>query len=325
MNPKISVIIPAYNGAVFLPQTLKSVFQQTYQPFEIIVIDDGSTDNTPDVLKPFEDKIIYHRKENGGAAKAMNTGMQMAKGDFIAILEQDDLWFKHKLEKQVDLMLKYPDVGVTCANFVTRFAGKDTPLKRHFHRLRLKDTYNFDAPLAGDNLQIMMKENFVCTFSSVMIRRNIIEKIGVTNPEFRICFDFEYWIRCAKVTKFALQADILLFKRVHGGNLSFNAIKRCKEHKNVLIHFLKESFFLNKQFINLAKLELGKSYYELGDAYYECGQTMQAFHAYWRGFLSQVSIGNGILFLKKFCNKFIRLLSFNLLSRRNIRKALVRT
>lgn len=324
MNPKISVIIPAYNGAAFLPRTLESVFQQTLKPFEIIVVDDGSTDNTPEVLTPFKDRIIYHRKKNGGAANAMNTGMELAKGDLIAILEQDDLWFKNKLEKQAELMLKFPEVGITCANFVTRFAGQNTPLKRHFARLRLRNTYNFDGPLQGNNQWIIMKENFVCTFSSVMIRREVIEQAGGTNPDFKICFDYEYWIRCAGVAKFALQSDILLFKRVHGGNLSFNAIKRCREHKNVLSYFLKKRFFKDPDMVNLCQLEKAKSYYELGDVYFESGQTKSAYQSYCKGLLSQSSPTNISLFLGRVFNKTIRLMTFNLLSRRNVRRALVR-
>ena len=111
-KPRICVIIPTYNSARFLPEAVESALYQTFSPEEVIVVDDGSTDNTEDVLEPFRGRIHYIRQENQGPAVARNRGISEAKGDLIAFLDADDVWVPDKSEKQVDLLMENPRIGL---------------------------------------------------------------------------------------------------------------------------------------------------------------------------------------------------------------------
>lgn len=114
-SSKVSVIIPTYNRAHYLPATIESVLQQTFQDFEIIIVDDGSTDNTQEVLKPYlersPNKIRYYYKENRGCASARNHGLEKANGKYIAFLDSDDLFELRKLEIQVGMLDQHPEIG----------------------------------------------------------------------------------------------------------------------------------------------------------------------------------------------------------------------
>ncbi len=99
--PKVSVIIPTYNSANYLPEAIESVLAQTYKDFEIIVIDDGSTDNTKDVVAPYLDRIIFSEVPNGGPARARNRAIRESSSEYVAFLDADDIWYPDKLERQL--------------------------------------------------------------------------------------------------------------------------------------------------------------------------------------------------------------------------------
>jgi glycosyltransferase involved in cell wall biosynthesis len=106
--PKISVIIPTYNSANYLPEAIESVLAQTYKNFEIVVIDDGSTDNTKEVVVPYLDQIVFLETENGDPAKARNHGIRKSSGEYVAFLDADDIWCPDKLERQLAYFSKNP-------------------------------------------------------------------------------------------------------------------------------------------------------------------------------------------------------------------------
>jgi glycosyltransferase involved in cell wall biosynthesis len=108
----VSVVIPTYNSAHLLDDALQSVLEQTYKDFEIIVVDDGSTDNTSEVVSKYNDKLHYFRVDNRGPAKARNYGISKATGKYIAFLDADDKWLPTKLEKQVSMFEQNPEFGM---------------------------------------------------------------------------------------------------------------------------------------------------------------------------------------------------------------------
>ena len=111
--PKVSVIIPAYNASDYIAAAINSVLRQTFKDYEIIVVNDGSTDNTVDVLKPFMSRIRYIYQDNKGEKGAKNTGIKLAEGEYIALLDSDDLWMEDKLERQVPILDESgPEVGI---------------------------------------------------------------------------------------------------------------------------------------------------------------------------------------------------------------------
>ncbi len=115
--PLVSVIIPSYNRAALLCEAVNSVLQQTYQNLEVIVIDDGSTDNTTEVMAAYGDRVRYTRRPNAGVNAARNLGLKQARGEFVALLDSDDLWAPYKIELQVRLLRQFTDAGFIFSNF----------------------------------------------------------------------------------------------------------------------------------------------------------------------------------------------------------------
>ena len=111
-TPRVSVVIPTYNYGHLLEQSLESVFAQTYKDYEVILVDDGSTDDTPGIAARYEGRIRYFRKENGGPSSARNEGIRQARGPLIAFLDSDDLWLPHKLAVQTAFADAHPEYGL---------------------------------------------------------------------------------------------------------------------------------------------------------------------------------------------------------------------
>jgi len=184
--PKVSVIIPTYNRADLLPRAIDSVLNQTYQDFELIIVNDGSIDNTEDIVKRFQkkDKRIQYIKydKNRGPSEARNTGMKIAKGKYVAFLDSDDEWLENKLEKQLDVF-KNPQINVvTCwAYWVNEIKNK---------------TSIYTVPYFDDPLPYILKENYILSSpSGVILKKNVIEKIGFFDSSLRIAQDWDYWMR----------------------------------------------------------------------------------------------------------------------------------
>jgi len=120
----VSIIIPTYNYAIFLPTAIRSCLDQTYKPIEIIVVDDGSTDNTKEVVKEFSCNIIYLYQENRGVSAARNRGLELARGNYLAFLDSDDYLTEDSIEIKIDIFKKYPDVGIIFSSTYSKTAGE---------------------------------------------------------------------------------------------------------------------------------------------------------------------------------------------------------
>ena len=189
--PKVSIIIPTYNRAGLLPQALESVFAQTYQNFEVIVSDDGSTDNTEAVIQQFGDRVTYLKNNHSGLPSvARNTALNQANGKYIAFLDSDDLWLPDKLKIQVDVLENNPRVGLVCSNaFLIDADGEE------------QSDQLFQIPGKGGSGSVfldLLRDNYIIT-SSVMVRREIIQKIGKFSEaiELRAIEDYALWLRIA--------------------------------------------------------------------------------------------------------------------------------
>jgi glycosyltransferase involved in cell wall biosynthesis len=209
MQPKVSVIIPAFNSSPFIAATVWSVLDQTYGNIEIIVVDDGSTDATLDVLREFGDRIKALTKSNGGPASARNFGIRNASGEFIAFLDADDLWMPEKLAEQVAFMQSHPEVGMT---FSEAFMFEEVALQRQLcGKIGFTGETSFCFLLLGDHIPN----------STVLIRRECVDKIGWLNESRDLIAveDYEYWLRLAKVFPIKAIAKPLAYYRVHSNNL----------------------------------------------------------------------------------------------------------
>ncbi|GJQ50989.1 MAG: glycosyl transferase [Candidatus Kuenenia stuttgartiensis] len=210
-NPLVSVIIPTYNGSRFIKETIQSALDQTYRNLEIIVIDDGSTDNTPEIVKSTNNqKVTYIRQENAGAAMARNLGINISKGEYIAFLDHDDLWLPHKLERQLLLFGKNPMVAMVYSdtfiidenNFVT---GKFSQKTKFFRGMIFKELFL----------------SCFITILTVIIKRSVFIEIGPFLP-FKISEEYDLYLKCAAKYSIDYINEPLAKYRIHESNTSKN-------------------------------------------------------------------------------------------------------
>lgn len=179
---RVSVIIPAYNAAAFVRDTLDSALAQTHADLEVIVVDDSSTDNTPQVLAEYGDRIRVHRQPNGGVASARNTGARIATGDWVAFLDADDVWLPRKVEAQIAAAGQCPWVYTNRFNF-----GERGPLPEVQTDVTVMSEGDVFVPL-------LRRGNFI-TVSSVMIRKPLFEQLGGFYHQKGGCEDWDMWLR----------------------------------------------------------------------------------------------------------------------------------
>lgn len=185
----VSVIVPTYNRAHVLPRTLQSVLAQTYPYFELLVIDDGSTDDTPRVMQPFlarDPRVRYRMQPNGGVSAARNHGLREARGAYIAFLDSDDEWLPRKLEKQIGLFEKLPaHVGLVYTGLESVFATGRSVAEEPVHR--------------GDVYAELLERNVIHGGgSNVVLRREAAEAAGFFDEVLPAIEDWDYWIRVTK-------------------------------------------------------------------------------------------------------------------------------
>lgn len=201
-EPRMSVVIPAYNAARFIADTLDSVRSQTYSSYEIIVVDDGSSDATQATV---EDYLVLHdlpgrcvRQDNKKIAAARNAGIRTARGEFIALLDHDDLWHPNKLELVMREFERHPDADLIChAEDVTRGG----------HRVK---TLHYGP--AGSDLyeRLLFKGNALSPSASVFRKDKALEIGGFReNPEFNTVEDYDFWMRFSRVARFRFLEDVL--------------------------------------------------------------------------------------------------------------------
>ena len=208
-TPAVSVVMAAKNYARFLPEAVDSVLAQTFPDWELVIVDDGSTDGTPDVVRPYlaDTRIRYFRSDALGQSRAKNLGIGFSRGEFIAFLDADDAWFPTKLAEQVELLRKCPTVGVT---YTQRELIDEAGKSLGFHTETLP---------GGRVLPRIFLQNFVC-FSSAMVRREVFESVGVFDPSLDLSIDYDLWLRAAKHFEFRPIQKVLVKYRTGHGNLS---------------------------------------------------------------------------------------------------------
>ena len=206
---RVSVIVPCYNHADYLKMCLQSIFYQTFQDFEVIVVDDASTDHTPNIVKEFSDsRLCYIRhKKNLGPASALNTGINLSKGDFIAIIGADDLMRSDNLGIKVDILSKHPNIGVVYSN--AEIIDEDGTVIG-LARKQISDGALFiEKPFAR-----LIYGNFI-TASAVVIRKSCFEKVGLFDSGLRYGEDWDMWLRLAYYYNFGYIDIPLVQYRLH--------------------------------------------------------------------------------------------------------------
>lgn len=187
-KPKISVIIPTYNRVHFLQEAIESVFRQTFQDYEIIVIDDGSSDNTKEMISKLGHKIRYFYQDNRGRSSARNHGIQMARGEYIAFLDSDDVFLPEKNAIQVKALDDNPEYGIVYSHALT-MDEKGNPLGMSWQG-------NLSGWIYPMNLFI---KNCLITTPTVMVRANVLKHIGGFDENMHMCEDLDLWRRIARL------------------------------------------------------------------------------------------------------------------------------
>lgn len=218
-QPLVSVIIPCYNGEKFINEAIESVLNQTYQNWELIIVDDGSMDNSKKIITQYCDadkriQFIQHKK-NKGIPSARNTGIKVSKGEYIALLDQDDLWNKEKLDIQMEEFLKSNNSlglifsNVTIMDTINNKKRKSKPIHINFEKISNEEL-----------IKKLFLENFIPSVA-VIFRKECINQVGEFNEGITWGGDdYELWLRIAKFYKFRYINKGLAIRREHTNNFS---------------------------------------------------------------------------------------------------------
>jgi len=209
--PEVSVIIPTYNSARYLVEAIDSVLAQTYKDFEVLVIDDGSTDDTESVMSKYGSPVRYIRQKNGGVSAARNKGIQESHGRYVAFLDADDTWLPKKIERQLAELKAHNGYRFCYTDFSpVSWDLKPLPIKR-FER-------------QGKALEdLLLRGNVVGSGSTALCERSLFDLAGVFDTSLSQCADWDMWVRLARVTDFLYLNDRLVTYRKHDANMSGNA------------------------------------------------------------------------------------------------------
>lgn len=262
-RPKVSVIITTYNREKFLRETITSVLSQSYNDFELIIIDDGSTDKTKDIVDSFTDeRISYYYQQNKGQNIARNLGMSISQGEYIAHVDSDDLWINTKLEKQVKILNEKKDIGlVYCGTKLidcnSEFVKK---LKIHNHN--------------GYVLDKLLMSNFLYNGSNTLFRKTCLTKVVNFDESVNRMTDWQFYLKFSIYYKFYSIPEYLVLYRVHDTNMSINYIKYKKNGFKILYKAFKSPYII-KNYSNLKRLAYAMRYRFLAHRCLELNHTKE--------------------------------------------------
>lgn len=224
-SPLVSIVVPTYNYGHFVCETIESALAQTYSPVEIIVVDDGSTDDTRTRLAVYGYRVHYIHQQNRGLSAARNTGIAAAQGEFIALLDSDDLWLPDKLARQVASCVREPDAGVVATE---RFAIDETGKRLDyvsercsrdgFRELTMRDLLEFPA----------------FSPSSVLARKDALLAVGGFDEGLTAVEDMEMWVRIAARFRVLRLHATLTAQRFHSKSMSHQADSMLRNHQKVI-------------------------------------------------------------------------------------------
>jgi glycosyltransferase involved in cell wall biosynthesis len=212
--PRISVILPVYNGVKYLREAVDSILNQTYSDFEFIIIDDGSSDETPQILDSYNDKRIVRKTNpaNMGLVASLNLGIEMAQGEFIAIMNADDISLPYRLQAQYDYMNSKPDVGFLGTNMC--FIDAEGQVYR-------ESLYDKSDILDGAYFHWRMLWENHLAHPTMMIRSAELKNASLSYcAELYVVEDYDLWLRAARVSKLAAHPQVCLKYRVHSESKS---------------------------------------------------------------------------------------------------------
>jgi glycosyltransferase involved in cell wall biosynthesis len=194
----VSVVIPSFNYGRFIGQALDSVLAQSFQSWECLVIDDGSTDDTADIVSAYahrDSRISYTRQRNAGLSAARNAGLRLARGAFLQLLDADDLLEPGKLERHTVYLQEHPEVGIVYGP--ARYFHTESPTRHRYNRSDPDIPWMPEISGPGSLvLSVLLKTN-IMPVNSPLVRRDVIQRVGYFDERFPALEDWNYWTRCA--------------------------------------------------------------------------------------------------------------------------------
>ncbi|HBC34103.1 MAG TPA: glycosyl transferase [Marinobacter adhaerens] len=223
----VSVITPTYNRARFLPAAVASVLSQTFGDFELIIVDDGSEDNTPDVLKPFfaDRRVRYVYQENQGQSHARNLALKQATGDFIAFLDSDDVWAPDKLEKQLAVFRANSEVDIV--------HGDEAIINEQGSVVSLQNMRRY----SGRITRYLLADNSV-SITTALVRRRCFDEMGGFDTSVGVADDYELWLRFSARYCYQYEPGIVASYRVMADQISSDKRRRYAANERIIQQFL---------------------------------------------------------------------------------------
>ncbi len=221
-NPRLTVLMSVYNSDKFLGRAVESILNQTYKDFEFIIINDGSTDNSSRILKEYEQtdkRIRVYDQQNKGLIDSLNRGCRLARGEYIARMDADDISLPERLEKQIDFLKRHVEIGIlgTWTEIIDT-QGNHKYIKRR--------------PVSSKLIEWSLLFKNSIAHPSVMMRRDIIEKLNYYRPQAHHIEDYDLWTRAIEVTQIANLPSILLLHRIHENSICSQQFKI--QHENAI-------------------------------------------------------------------------------------------
>jgi glycosyltransferase involved in cell wall biosynthesis len=273
--PKISVIIPTLNSVQFIGEAIDSVLKQSVPVSEILLVDGGSRDGTVEMARKIGRPVQVLSQEGRGRPGARNTGLRRAAGDFIALLDSDDLWVPGKLAAQLDFFQKHPEVEMVFGDMAL-FKQIDDPDEPEILDAKVHDYLRRSPVNAGQLLECLFAVNFIPT-SSVVFRKSCLQTVGFMNEQFLHCEDYEYWLRFAANSQTGYLEQVLVRRRMHDANAMNDAyIQNCEATIAILNQWRKwNGLTRNASQTLLRRLVLVQ--YNLSSHLLKCGRSDEGY------------------------------------------------
>ncbi|MDX6559887.1 MAG: hypothetical protein QOF72_2936 [Blastocatellia bacterium] len=224
MESKVSIVTPLYNSSAFIQSTLRSVLAQTHENWELILVNDGSRDDTAEQVKPYlgDPRIKYISQSNQGIAAARNKALTIACGDWVCLLDHDDRWLPDKLRKQLAFGEKY-DLGIVSTDAFVVEGAQRSLYSANFRKETGLALAQSLKDKSVDMCALLIRGNFLCS-SSVAIKRHLFERLGPLDIKAAPADDYEMWLRCVAHAKIGYLDEPLIEYHMHEGNYSRNTL-----------------------------------------------------------------------------------------------------
>jgi glycosyltransferase involved in cell wall biosynthesis len=314
-NLTVSVVIPAYNADKYIEESINSVITQTYPIMEIIIVNDGSTDNTKSILNKYEflyENVTCIHQDNMGLSNARNSGIKKSAGDFIAFLDSDDLWEDNKIELQVELFLSHPELGLVYSGYKLCDENSNT-----------YEGHITNPKVSGDVLNALLSEGNLISGSgsSVLIRQEVFDDVGMFDSNLAFAEDLDMWIRISEKYKVDFVPEKLVIIRTHLASMqskysSYYALFMA----NLPLYYKHSKYFIDNDTL-MSKLKNDCIYYIVSDffsGYKKFNNKNIIIHAMKLKFLDRYLFNDKKEFLFLLCSRFYT--DFNIMRKMSLLK-----